>query len=1398
MMMSSGYGGMSTPSKPRPRPNPRAATPEVEVVKSKKTKRRAQSAVDTDTEAGAPPKKRQAKGKGKEKDTSATGAQGANAETKKAGPAPKAMAKQDKGKGKELKSKDDVSETLEAKHNQEMLMQRVLQQQMAQHKDTLLQQVMKQKREANRTGQTSSSRMASPAPCGQVQAPPSSPDVGDHTSLYGPGSGTGAGFASSPTPGANGTYPRPTSRSSTPNINSSPTPAPRIPKPLPREWATLATSSSHPQQQFYQVNSMNAQPQYQHQLPPKPPSRNTLPTSNQLPSKPPPVRTNLLTPQPKSKLTSSQQVAFYNECVKRGINPTQVPVERLMVAMERFRARVEEASVKGLRDVGQEEKEFLSPESMRILRGENRGEGIGMGLGIQGLEGDLRMRMGIGMGAQSPGASQGFMSQILPSPRMGQSQVQGQGMQVEGQNHGMQGQYNEMSPPPLMGSQGLEGYSMQESQMSPAPRTEGQNHFMQGIPNQISPSARMGSQGLEEYQLMPNQMSPSLHMRDQTPGLGQMSPPPMQSQSPGMGQIYLPGAAPFDVLLRSPSIQNRQMSSQNMGLGGQNYGSPHQMSPPGINMGVGGHGHGQVQQNRGQTSSLTDTMGMDFEGSSGIQYNGIQMSPPNMTMRGQGQGKGQHHHPQMFSSNADQGRMQAMANSPNIANMRSFQNQNSAPAQEPISKIAHPKQQIAQENSEVQGQMGQPNPGAPKIVLKMHSKPTTQVNLRETTNASQTQGNARKVQNSKRTAKPKPTTPLLPDDQQMKKMLLSQLAETPAEQAAASDAYLGSDDEHEKRRRALEKNVRAASGYKPRAKPGTAKAGGAKVESAQQIRRNPPRPNSRQRSIQPEEDLESLEEEEPPAVAIPKTRSMQQPVQSPVEQLINKFQPLGSPQLQQKGGLSPIDKLMITKFGPQNQRQAQLHQKNLAQTPFQKLVNSALEDRDGPIRHRGKGKIRGSKFNEKYNELVSDVPQPPPFSPITPVEKNDNQKQNQSTHGPPPQQKPQEKQPRPHEPLPLTQDEQHKPHSLYQAYQQRNPQAQPLAPPQPPAREPTLAERFPPPQTDALSLLEAQTIALARTEDRTQGSQLSDSNPNLQANTLALQTLTNFRSARLLAPPAKRVISRPHPPIDISQTGLAKLKAGVSVFAQHAETFIPGFEYQSLDEEQACSFCSFGCDFGVSDESTWLGLDQAQGFCAGCHNGTNAFVGGWQQTMVLKMNGMSGEEKKGLMRRGQELQGLGGRNTPLKDGEVMMGYVGAPGSRENPFVVGEGGSSGVEGVGEAVRSKIDGRDVTTFQGIMFCRGSPWRQLDITKARICTPCRAEKEAIINCRKHVAFESTLHTHLENLDGEWDTNGDTSMFGEEIRVVEFRKTQRSVSSFSLILPLSLPFPFPQTSDE
>ena len=53
-------------------------------------------------------------------------------------------------------------------------------------------------------------------------------------------------------------------------------------------------------------------------------------------------------------------------------------------------------------------------------------------------------------------------------------------------------------------------------------------------------------------------------------------------------------------------------------------------------------------------------------------------------------------------------------------------------------------------------------------------------------------------------------------------------------------------------------------------------------------------------------------------------------------------------------------------------------------------------------------------------------------------------------------------------------------------------------------------------------------------------------------------------------------------------------------------------------------------------------------------------------------------------------------------------------------------------------SQSDSRNITQVQQLLFCRGCPWRQIDIKKARICEGCKAEKLAIIKHR-HTKFFS-----------------------------------------------------------
>jgi hypothetical protein len=71
----------------------------------------------------------------------------------------------------------------------------------------------------------------------------------------------------------------------------------------------------------------------------------------------------------------------------------------------------------------------------------------------------------------------------------------------------------------------------------------------------------------------------------------------------------------------------------------------------------------------------------------------------------------------------------------------------------------------------------------------------------------------------------------------------------------------------------------------------------------------------------------------------------------------------------------------------------------------------------------------------------------------------------------------------------------------------------------------------------------------------------------------------------------------------------------------------------------------------------------------------------------------------------------------------------------------------------ALRRSVPQPAIPQFQPVTFCRGCPWRQIDVKKARICEPCKAQKLEIIK-HKHVYF-SSLH-ESRGLDGEGDGIG------------------------------------------
>jgi hypothetical protein len=55
-------------------------------------------------------------------------------------------------------------------------------------------------------------------------------------------------------------------------------------------------------------------------------------------------------------------------------------------------------------------------------------------------------------------------------------------------------------------------------------------------------------------------------------------------------------------------------------------------------------------------------------------------------------------------------------------------------------------------------------------------------------------------------------------------------------------------------------------------------------------------------------------------------------------------------------------------------------------------------------------------------------------------------------------------------------------------------------------------------------------------------------------------------------------------------------------------------------------------------------------------------------------------------------------------------------------------------------SQIDGKNIEAYQGLHFCRGNPWKQVDLAKVVICRYCKEEKLSIIKHR-HLHFAKNV---------------------------------------------------------
>lgn len=223
-----------------------------------------------------------------------------------------------------------------------------------------------------------------------------------------------------------------------------------------------------------------------------------------------------------------------------------------------------------------------------------------------------------------------------------------------------------------------------------------------------------------------------------------------------------------------------------------------------------------------------------------------------------------------------------------------------------------------------------------------------------------------------------------------------------------------------------------------------------------------------------------------------------------------------------------------------------------------------------------------------------------------------------------------------------------------------------------------------------------------------QGELTPEDEENLRLYSAAAQSMHNFANSQekpegevgqpeILAPaPAEPREPTPEPAFDQDILALTKIERAT--------------------EKKPCTFCEFGCDFGVSDDNVLLPKDVSSGYCEECNeaNSQSEFFQVWMSQPRYK-------------------QGVGKRGT--KD----MRFFAAD---DNATKGGEGSGSGA---GETVLSKIDGSDITKYMKPMFCHY--WHQLDVTKARICDDCRLEKLLVISHGKRKFLPSISPFLLPN---------------------------------------------------
>lgn len=138
-----------------------------------------------------------------------------------------------------------------------------------------------------------------------------------------------------------------------------------------------------------------------------------------------------------------------------------------------------------------------------------------------------------------------------------------------------------------------------------------------------------------------------------------------------------------------------------------------------------------------------------------------------------------------------------------------------------------------------------------------------------------------------------------------------------------------------------------------------------------------------------------------------------------------------------------------------------------------------------------------------------------------------------------------------------------------------------------------------------------------------------------------------------------------------------------------------------------CTFCTFPCDWGISDERVLLPEEASAGTCHECSEANSSFFAEWSTVMERRTDTTS----RHYLERAK-------------------------------YQVAHSGEKAAPAQGNKVYSAIDGADITKFMGPMFCKSCPWRQINIAQVRICDIHRKEKFAIIKHHRHQEFRQIAH--------------------------------------------------------